>query len=716
LQLLKEKNEVISFSSIGGLIQSKDRQRQKIATWNRFWQPDLVTATAENLVESGNAYGFKPDTFKAFYELLDTEFQPLKIGDYEVVKSFAIDDFIVKDKNGTTITSLVKINGPHINTVRDMFKDTPNTLLIDRQEVNETFLGNLKNDFNSLLGYSLIVVLLILFLFYSRFSLTLVTSIPIFLTWFLTVGIMGLFGIEFNIFNIIICSFIFGLGVDYSIFITNALFTEYCTGEKTLPTHKTSIILSVITTIAGVGVMIFAKHPVLYTISLVSIIGILCAAFVSFTIQPLLFQLFIGSFKKRPISPRYLLHSVGSFGYFGVGGLLLSIYARVKLQIWPKSRARPNLGFHKTVSKLMGSVLYTNPFVSKKISNTHNENFEKPAMLIANHTSFLDILAIGMLHPKIIFLVNDWVYNSPVFGSAAKLAGAYPVSAGMEKGERYLKEKVAQGFSLIAFPEGTRSSGNTIKRFHKGAFYLAEQFELDLLPVLIHGNSEVLPKGSFIIRDGSITIELLPRIKPNDTRFGKTYTERAKNIGRFFRTEFRRLRDKIETETYWQKTLLEHYRYKGDAVFSSVKKDFEHYKRTYSQILGIVGKKDSVVHLSKDMGQLDLLLALDSIQRKIGVYLDDIEARKLLRNNFLTHQYSKITVLDTVSEAMNQTANVLVLDSDVFDFASLKNEKLAVFDTIILLKTGMKLPIHDIKTIGFTISQQGDDYIVLLKI
>ena len=114
----------------------------------------------------------------------------------------------------------------------------------------------------------------------------------------------------------------------------------------------------------------------------------------------------------------------------------------------------------------MGSVLYTNPFVSKKINNPHNETFEKPAMLIANHTSFLDILAIGMLHPKIIFLVNDWVYNSPVFGSAAKLAGAYPVSGGMEKGEAYLKEKVKQGFSLIAFPEGTRSNSNKVKRFH----------------------------------------------------------------------------------------------------------------------------------------------------------------------------------------------------------------------------------------------------------
>jgi 1-acyl-sn-glycerol-3-phosphate acyltransferase len=94
--------------------------------------------------------------------------------------------------------------------------------------------------------------------------------------------------------------------------------------------------------------------------------------------------------------------------------------------------------------------------------NPSKETFEKPAMLIANHTSFLDILCIGMLHPKSIFLVNDWVYNSPIFGKAAKLAGAYPVSGGVENGEVYLKEKLEQGFSIIAFPEGTRSTSNKI--------------------------------------------------------------------------------------------------------------------------------------------------------------------------------------------------------------------------------------------------------------
>ncbi|MBU2947944.1 MMPL family transporter [Zobellia uliginosa] len=715
LKILEEENNILSFSSVGGLIRAKKTQEAKIKAWENFWNQEKINATKKTLIESSAEFGFKPTTFSKFYDLLNADFEPMEVTAFESIKSFSLDDYIVNDENGTTITSLVKVDDDHIDALRKRFENSPNTLLIDRQQVNETFLGNLKNDFNSLIGYSFVVVLLILILFYRSLSLTVITSIPIFLTWFLTVGIMGLFHIEFNIFNIIICSFIFGLGVDYSIFITNGLLTEYRTGEKVLPTHKTSILLSVITTIAGVGVLIFAKHPVLYTISTVSLIGILSAAFVAFTLQPLLFRLFIGSADKRPISIRYFIHSVLSFTYFGSGGFLHSIYGVIKLKLSPQSRQKVNLGFHKSVSKLMGSVLYTNPFVSKEIRNPYNETFEKPVMIIANHTSFLDILAIGMLHPKIIFMVNDWVYNSPVFGSAAKLAGAYPVSGGIENGEAFLKEKVAQGFSIIAFPEGTRSTSNKIKRFHKGAFYLAQQFELDILPVLIHGNSEVLPKGSFIIRDGSITIELLPRIKAHDTQYGKNYSERAKKLGAYFRNEFRRLRDEIEDENYWNKALLENFRYKGDVVYKAVKQDIETHKKTYQLLLKRIGPKTKVVHISQDFGQLDILLALDSIDRKITVKLQNTEASALLKHNFLTKNYSKITVANSMKEAISTPGDVLLIDIKL-DTKYFSEPEFNKFETIILFKKAQQLELAPLEALGFITSEQNDNFRLLKNI
>ncbi|HDZ13981.1 hypothetical protein LCGC14_0966620 [marine sediment metagenome] len=711
LEQLKEADEIVSFGSVGTLVKSNRNQQQKIAKWNQFWNPAKIEALKNNLIESGSELGFKPTTFSRFYSLLDFDFKPLPISNLSVISSFSIDDYVVNDENGVTITSLIKVNDADLSAVNAQFKNAPNTLLIDRKNVNETLLGNLKNDFNDLLGYSLIVVLLILFLFYRSFTLTLITSIPIFVTWFLTVGIMGLLHIEFNIFNIIICSFIFGLGVDYSIFMTNGLLTGYRTGENTLGTHKTSIILSVITTFAGVGVLVFAKHPVLYTISVVSLIGIGCALFVAFTLQPLLFRLFLGDTHKRPIKPRVLFHSLLSFGYFDLGGVVLSIYSWFILKLNPKARSKKQLTLHQVTSWFMKSVLYTNPFVSKKIINTPAETFKKPAMVIANHASFLDILAIGMLHPKLIYLVKDHVYTSKTVGYAARLHGAYPVSGGIDDGEVFLKQKLAQGFSIIAFPEGTRSANNKIGRFHKGAFYLAEQLGLDILPVLIHGGSEVSPKGSFIINDGSMTIEILPRISPDDSRFPKTYSRRPKLIGQYFRHEFRRLRDQIEGPKYWRKLILDNYRYKGETLYKTVKKDLKIHAASYTQMLKHIGEKDSIVHLSQDFGQLDLLLALDSSDRKITSYLKNEEARAVLKNHYLTHNYGKIQVVDSIEEALEKSADVLLIDFAEITMTALIEERFSNVK-ILLLKEGRHAQIPR----GFATSFENDNFILLKKI
>ncbi len=701
LQQLKKEGLISSFSSIGALVQSEREQRGKIALWEQFWNTAKIDSTKYKLIESGAEKGFKPSTFERFYTFLKKDFEPLKPEDYQQIPSMLLEDYITTEADFTTITTLVKLNDENAQEIKNSFKGTPNTFVIDRQEMNETFLGNLKNDFNHLITYCLIAVLFILFLFFRSFSLTFVTAVPIFLTWFLTIGIMGIFGIEFNIFNIIISTFIFGLGIDYSIFMTKGLLKELQTGERVIATHKTSIMLSVLTTILGVGVLFFAKHPALYSISILSIIGIFSAMFTAFTVQPILFNLFIGSKSKRPITLRMFLHSVFSFGYFGLGGILLSLYSITLMPLIPISKKIKMGWFHKVISKYMKSVLYTNPFVKKTIINTGNENFSKPAVIIANHTSFLDILAVGMLHPKICFLVNDWVYKSPVFGKAVQRADFYPVSSGIENSLEHLREKVRQGYSLMAFPEGTRSNTNKTKRFHKGAFYLAERFNLDILPVLIHGNSEVLPKGSFIIKDGNITVEILPRIKAENADVGSNYTQRTKRIGAYFKTEFLKLREKMEGPKYFHRIVLEEYRYKGDSLFRSVKNDLSENAETYFKIISEIQKNESILHISEDCGQLDFLLALDGPDRKIFSVIEDSEVLKMLQNSYITNQYGKLHFVDSVEKTEGTIFETLIISNLFEETISEEFLKEYAIKTIVLLDETLSEKTEKFSTFGF---------------
>tara|TARA_B110000902_G_scaffold191117_1_gene216406 strand:+ start:19641 stop:23321 length:3681 start_codon:yes stop_codon:yes gene_type:complete len=715
LEELKNKNQIIDFSSIGALIHSENSQKQSIKKWNTFWNDKTVANTKINLIESGAKLGFKPTTFNAFYSLVNSEFKSLSVAGYQALKTISTEDYIASKDNFTTVTTLVKVKDENSEELVNTFNDSKQILVIDRQQMNETFLGNLKTDFNRLVLYSFVVVILLLLVFYRSFSLMLVTSIPIMLTWLLTIGIMGLFHMEFNIFNIIISTFIFGLGIDYSIFITNGLLHEYRTGEKVLQTYKTSIILSVVTTVLGVGVLIFAKHPALYTISLLSIIGIFSTVIISFTLQPLVFKLFIGSKTKRPITLGLLIYSILSFSYFGLGGLFISLISVTLLRIIPVSKKIKMRWFHKVISKFMKSVLYTNPYLIKSIKNVGNQTLENPAIIIANHMSFLDILAVGMLHPKIVFLVNDWVYNSPIFGKAVRATGFYPVSSGIEKGLSHLEEKVNQGYSLMIFPEGTRSSTNKMRRFHKGAFYLAEQLNLEVIPVLIHGNSEVNPKGSVLIRNGDITVKILESIPIEDKTYGDTYKQRTKNISTYFRREFRVFRKEMEYDTYFHKIVLDEYRYKGDDLYQTVKKDLNTYKEIYNTILWEIDAKAEIIHISKDYGQLDFLLTLNGIDRNIISYIEEDTVKAILQNSFLTNKNKNINFEKTLEATIKTSRNTLILNTNTLFKAQINTILNNSINLVVLVKESRNLYPGLITKLGFESIKESENLMILKR-
>ncbi len=618
----KQTEKIINYSSLGSVVLSVEDQHNKIDDWNRFWTKIKLDSLKYFLIEEGASVGFRENTFSPFYQLLEHKFNTLDFEAYQGLNGLLLDEYISEEPGFATITSTFKVKKDMAKQMADTFSELDNLVVIDRQHLKETFLGNLKNDFNGLVWLSLAAIMIVLLVFFSSPELTLLTCIPIILSWLFTLGIMGLFDIRFNIFNIIISTFVFGLGIDYSIFITNGLLKEYKYGVRELSTYKTSIILSAFTTVLGVGALIFAKHPALKSISLLSISGILSAVLVSFTIQPLLFNLWFGNRQKKGRTPWKLwnmLTSFLSFSYYALGSLFLTFIGTVVLPIIPVSNKVKMKWFHQTMSGFFKSVVNLTGSVKIKIHNKNKENFDKPAVIIANHTSFLDTLSVGMLHPKMIFLVNDWVHNSPIFGKAVQKAGFYPVSKGIENGIDHIKTKLDQGYSIVVFPEGTRSETNKIKRFHKGAFYLADQFKLDILPILLQGNSDSMPKSDFMLKQGVMNIKLLDRIAHDDKSYGNTYSERTKKISTYFKRSFNQFREEKEPTGYFKNKLLYNYLYKGRTVYNNVKKDYHKNKEVYKRISERLGK-ERIAHLGSDYGQLIFLLAFRVPERSLLGY------------------------------------------------------------------------------------------------
>ena len=713
LSLEKSENKIINFSSIGGIVLSKEAQTEKLQLWNSFWTSNKKQFVQNALVSNGNTIGFKPTMHQGFYDLLNQKFELLNFDDYKQLNALFLDEFVASKNGFYTITSVAKVSDSQRDKFVNSIDSKSNVLAIDRQQMNETFLGKLRDDFNSLVNYSFIAVVLILFVFFRRAELVIVSTIPIVLTGVVTAGVMWFFDIQLNIFSTIVCTLIFGHGVDFSIFMTSALQKEYTTGKNEMPTYRTSIILAALTTILAIGALVFAKHPALKSISSVSLIGVFAALLITFIFYPRLFRIcFFNRVKKgkSPISLRLLVHSTLSFLYYGLGGLFFSLIGKVILFLIPVNKEKKMMWFRIIISNFMKSVLYSNPFAKKKIVNDYKEDFSKPAVIISNHTSFLDILAVGMITPKMIYLVNDWVYNSPIFGRVVKLAGYYPASQGIEGSVEHLRDKIEKGYSLIIFPEGTRSNTNEIGRFYKGAFYLAEHFNIDVLPVYIHGNSETLPKGDHIIYDESITVVIDKRIKADDTSFGENYSQRTKSINKYFRTEFNKLRSKLEDENYFENKLFLSFLYKEREITSEVKSDFSKNKTNYYKLNSYINQEAKIFHIASDYGQIDFLLSMQEPKRKVQSFIADIEKREIASSNYLVKKYN-INYVKNVDISINDNNFLLISDSN-FNIESMLNN-LNNFQTVILFNCSTIL--HKFEQTGFIISSSDDKIIVLKK-
>ena len=679
--LEKEKHEgkILSYNSIGHLVLSAKDQQKKIEKWNSFWSQNKKNKTIAEMVKKGNEFGFNASAFDRFNENLNKNYPNLSLKDYEKIKALQISEFLSKENGFFTVSNVVKID----ENKRDAFiKDVEKNqeaLAIDRQQMNENFLGLLKRDFNTLINYSLLAIILTIIVFFRNFELSLLTMFPIVLTGVVTAGILYFLGLELNIFSTVVCTLVFGVGDDFSIFLTKAMQKEHTTGKNELPTYRISIILAVFTTILSIGSLIFAKHPALHSLALVALIGMFSVIVITSTLYPFWFRFLITNRAKRGLSPitlRLFLNSVISFIYYGLGGLIFSAIGSVFVR---RSRGK-TLDFIKLLlAKFLTSVLYTNPFVKKTLIRNPNEDFSKPAVIIANHTSFLDTLVLGMVNHKIIYLVNDWVYHSPVFGKLIRALGFYPVSQGIENGMNQLKEKIKQGYSLVVFPESERSYTNEVKRFHKGAFYIAEQFSLDIVPIYIHGNSEVQPKGDFIIYDGSITVKVGDRIRKEDLNFGKNYSERTKKVNAYFRDEFAKLRNELEDENYFKKKLLLSFLYKENEVVKPVKEDFNKNKSVYFELNKHIAKDAVIFHIANDFGQKDMLLTLQQAERKIFSLINDYEKRLVAKNSYLA-QKRKINYIDNQSQ-INKKIDVLLISDENFNLNDIKHFP----ETIILL-------------------------------
>jgi 1-acyl-sn-glycerol-3-phosphate acyltransferase len=160
-------------------------------------------------------------------------------------------------------------------------------------------------------------------------------------------------------------------------------------------------------------------------------------------------------------------------------------------------------------------------FVSRvKVSVQGLEHIDPGAAYVymANHQSMFDILTLlGYLPVQFRWLAKMELFQIPVFGYSMARVGYISIDRSNRKSAyKSLQEaaqKIAQGVSVVVFPEGTRSRDGQIKPFKGGGFYLAIRSGRPIVPVVIIGSHHVMPKGRLRIRRGQIILNINPPIE-----------------------------------------------------------------------------------------------------------------------------------------------------------------------------------------------------------
>ena len=329
LQAMKAKGEIHEVSTCSQFVVSKAEQQRRLNRWNAFWQQHLAVMKPQ-LRQQMQKEGFAADSFDDFFAIVSRQYQPQSIayfapltqslfagnisvdsvaGKYNVVNVLS-----VKEKNVKRVEEMLanpaKVSSYKASMLK-MDKRNEGCYSFDVASMNSAIANHLSDDFNYI-GFACgFIVFFFLWLSMGSIELAVLSFIPMAVSWLWILGIMSIGGMEFNIVNIILATFIFGQGDDYTIFMTEGAMYEYAYRRKMLASYKHSIIISALIMFIGIGTLIIARHPALHSLAEVTIAGMFSVVLMAYVFPPLIFKFLVsknGKYRRRPLSVTYLFH------------------------------------------------------------------------------------------------------------------------------------------------------------------------------------------------------------------------------------------------------------------------------------------------------------------------------------------------------------------------------------------------------------------------
>ncbi len=191
----------------------------------------------------------------------------------------------------------------------------------------------------------------------------------------------------------------------------------------------------------------------------------------------------------------------------GAAGLAFLFSLRAKRPVWLEEGARRFITFYGR-----GMLFLLRPWMPVYIRHGAMAQEQGPCVLVVNHQSFLDLYLLGAQAQSNLCLVSkSWPYKKLFFfAPIMRLAGYIDAEAlPAQEVARLCLLRLQQGATVVFFPEGTRSKDGKLQKFHVGAFALACEAKVPVVPMLIKNAWQVFPRGAKFFKPRLIEMQLL---------------------------------------------------------------------------------------------------------------------------------------------------------------------------------------------------------------
>lgn len=291
------RNAGAEVSSIAQIVPSKRSQQERLEAWERLMERHRQTL-AERLPKAAESAGFAGNAFSNFFSVIEKEYEIIEPTSFAQLLAGRGASMFKEGERCVTTVTLPQEGSDSLQSlisskVAGLFEGSGQRVsLFNVKELSSAISESLSADFNYIGLSCSLIVFIFLWMSLRRLSYAIIAFMPMVVSWIWILGIMNLFGIEFNLVNIILATFIFGQGDDYSIFITEGLIYEDKYGKKIIGSFRESIYISAAIMFIGMGTLIVAKHPALSSLGEITVLGMAAVVLFSCTLPPLLFRLF----------------------------------------------------------------------------------------------------------------------------------------------------------------------------------------------------------------------------------------------------------------------------------------------------------------------------------------------------------------------------------------------------------------------------------------